>query len=72
MNHINPEKWSPEWFQLATTDDLISSLHEARRALESLDVRHRALWKTRTTKLEEELQSRDIERQDWQQKTGAI
>lgn len=63
MNQIKPEKWSNEWYELATTDELILTIKEARHLLKlnSDKVRHqRSIWDERIRRISEELNQREI------------
>lgn len=63
MNQIKPEKWSNEWYELSTTDELIISIKEARHLLKlnPEKVRHqRSIWDERIRKISEELNQRKI------------
>ena len=63
MNQIKPEKWSNEWYELATTDELILTIKEARHLLKlnSDKVRHqRTIWDERIRRISEELNQREI------------
>ena len=63
MNQIKPEKWSNEWYELATTDELILTIKEARHLLKlnSDKVRHQhSIWDERIRRISEELNQREI------------
>jgi hypothetical protein len=63
MNEVLPQKWTPEWFSITTTEELMNLLHEAKR----LDRHYKlgSLWMNRIARLEAELESRQFEEQIW-------
>jgi hypothetical protein len=69
MNQIKPEKWSNEWYELATTDQLIQSICEARRLLEENPMlNERSRWSQRITELSKELNRRKTSGEDWEER----
>jgi hypothetical protein len=63
MNHIKPQKWSTEWYELATTDELILSIQEVRHLLEAnpdKERSHRPIWNERIRRISEELNQRKL------------
>jgi hypothetical protein len=70
MNQIKPEKWSSEWYELATTDELILTIKEARHLLKlnSDKVRHqRSIWDERIRRISEELNQREIADEEFEE-----
>jgi hypothetical protein len=70
MNHIKPEKWSKEWFDLATTDELLLSNKEARNFLEmnpSIDHHRRSIWEERIRRISSELEQRKTSGEEWEE-----
>ncbi|MCI0444100.1 hypothetical protein L0152_12925 [bacterium] len=70
MNQIKPEKWSNEWYELATTDELILTIKEARHLLKlnSDKVRHqRSIWVERIRRISEELNQREIADEEFEE-----
>lgn len=72
MNAIKPEKWSPEWYEITTTEKLITMLTEAKHSLPTgrggkPSVRH--LWQERLQRLNEELARRETE---WDETEKAV
>jgi hypothetical protein len=63
MKDVLPLKWTPEWFSLTTTEELMRLLHEAKQ----LEYHHKpgSLWMNRISRLEAELESRQFEEQIW-------
>ena len=63
MNEILPLKWTPEWFSLTTSEELMRLLHEAKE----LDRHHKlgSRWMNRIAHLESELECRQFEEQIW-------
>jgi hypothetical protein len=63
MNQIKPKKWSSEWYELATTDELILSIKEASDLLKVNPdkIRHkRSVWDERIRRISEELNQRKL------------
>ena len=70
MNYINPEKWSSEWYELATTDELILSLKEVRHLLKGgadKERSHRSTWNERIRRISEELNQRKLSGDDFEE-----
>ncbi|MCI0618365.1 hypothetical protein L0244_35760 [bacterium] len=70
MNQIKPDKYSAEWFELATTDELILSITEAKHFLETtpgITQHQRLLWEERIKKISEELDQRKTSGDEWQE-----
>jgi hypothetical protein len=65
-NTIIPKKWSVEWFDLTTTDELLIALREAKEMIHPKGERagSRSLWQKRIRLIEEELAGRDTEQED--------
>lgn len=62
MEQINPSKWSPEWYESTTEDELVVCVTEAKEALKHLSrTKDRSLWQGRLQKLEGELAQRQSE-----------
>jgi hypothetical protein len=70
MNQIKPEKWTKEWYELTTTDELILSLQEARHLLKVNPDKirqHRSIWDKRIRMILEELNQRKISGEEFEE-----
>ena len=68
MNLIKPEKYSTEWYELATTDELIVLIQEARHLLEINPSRNQhSLWEERIRKMSQELSDRKTSGEEWEE-----
>lgn len=69
MNQIKPEKWSSEWYQLATTDELLLSIKEIRHLLKaSTDTEsQRSIWDERIRRISEELNQRELSGEEFEE-----
>ena len=70
MNQINTEKWSPEWYELATTDELSIVIKEVQHLLEtSTGMSHtqRSVWTDRIRRVSDELIQRETSGDDWEE-----
>ena len=63
MNKILPERWSREWYELTTTEELLEILREAKTANHHL-AKVQEIWRERIAYLEKELKRRTDEDQD--------
>lgn len=62
MEQINPSKWSPEWYESTTDEELVLCITDAKEAIKhSSGTKDRSLWQARLQKLEAELAQRETE-----------
>jgi len=69
MNQINPEKWSNEWYELATTDELLLSIKEIRHLQKpsAAKVSESSTWNDRIRRISEELNQRKLSGEEFQE-----
>ena len=67
MNQIKPARWSPDWYELTSTEELITVSRQAKSAVRSRTGKSRTIWLNRIRKLEEELHSREESEQDFEE-----
>jgi hypothetical protein len=64
MNGIKPVQWSPDWYQLTSTDELITVFEQIKSLLHTRTGKSAAIWRNRLRRLEEELRRREETQQD--------
>ncbi|HSE42812.1 MAG TPA: hypothetical protein VLH08_18755 [Acidobacteriota bacterium] len=70
MVQIKPSKWSSEWYELATTDELILSIKEVKHLLDinpKMAQRKRSQWEEKIQRLYSELGQRKTSGEDWEE-----
>jgi hypothetical protein len=55
MNQIKPSRWSHDWYELTSTEELILLLAQAKDAIHARTKKNRETWKNRIRQMEEEL-----------------
>lgn len=70
MNQINAEKWSSEWYELATTDELTDLIKEAKDLLRSrvMTRERRLIWEERIKRITDELNQRKTSGDEYEER----